>query len=200
MILYLVVIVLCMIADIVLNIIFNTAKLGATPGTIVLSVVITTIVVIAIDGVIAFLVHKLPKKAINPFHRIYKINKNERKIYEKLGVRKWKDIIPELGILCNFRKNKINEPTNKEYIFKYIEECIYGEVCHFLSMILGFLIIFIYPLKFALYVGIPIAIVNVILNTMPTMALRYNRYKLMILYKRMEQSEARKNESTTHVA
>ena len=38
------------------------------------------------------------------------------KIYNKLKVKKWKDKIPEIGHFTGFRKNKISDPKNPEYI------------------------------------------------------------------------------------
>ena len=51
-------------------------------------------------------------------------------------------------------------------------------------MFVGFTVIFIFPLKFALLVGVPVGIVNMVLNYMPVMILRYNTPKLKVLHKR----------------
>lgn len=74
----------------------------------------------------------------------------ERKFYEKIKIKKWKDHIPELGWLANFRKNKVIEPNNNIYVEKFLVECCYGETIHFLSLCLGFLILLIYP-KYVLF-------------------------------------------------
>ena len=51
-------------------------------------------------------------------------------------------------------------------------------------MIAGFLIL-LFPLpKYALVVGLPIAIVNVFLNLLSTMVLRYNIPRLKVSYER----------------
>ena len=81
-----------------------------------------------------------------------------------------------------FRKNKIAEPNNNEYIARYIMEANYGIICHIACIIFGFLILFIYP-KYCLTIALPVAIVNLVLNALPTMILRYNLPKLHTIYK-----------------
>ena len=72
-----------------------------------------------------------------------------------------------------------------------------GEIDHIIGMFVGFTVIFIFPLKFAWLVGVPVAIVNLVLNYMPVMILRYNTPKLQTLYKRaVRNKEKRLNENT----
>ena len=71
-------------------------------------------------------------------------------------------------------------------------ECLYGETIHFLSIILGFLILLINP-KCCLYFGLPIAIANGIIPYLSFAILRYNRPKLTILYNRSVKSNERYN-------
>ena len=65
-----------------------------------------------------------------------------------------------------------------------------GVVVHIGGMILGFLVIFIFPLKYALVIGLPIAIVNVFLNILSTMVLRYNTPKLLVAFERAKRTQA----------
>ena len=51
-------------------------------------------------------------------------------------------------------------------------------------MIAGFLILLFPNVKYALTIGLPIAIVNVFLNSLSTMVLRYNIPRLKISYER----------------
>ena len=62
-------------------------------------------------------------------------------------------------------------------------EATYGRVGHFASFFTGFLIVFIFPLKYAFCFAVPVAIVNVIMNAMTWIILRYNTPKLIALYK-----------------
>lgn len=153
---------------------------------------IDILVVFIIDAIIAFVIRRLPEKWFDYKYKAFKIFKWERKLYEAIKIKKWKDKIPELGQLTNFKKNKVREPKNSEYLLRYLMECVYGETIHFLSIILGFLILLINP-KCCLYFGLPIAIANGIISYLSFAILRYNRPKLTILYNRSVKSNERYN-------
>ena len=153
---------------------------------------IDILVVFMIDAIIAFVIRRLPEKWFDYKYKAFKIFKWERKFYEAIKIKKWKDKIPELGQLTNFKKNKVREPKNSEYLLRYLMECVYGETIHFLSIILGFLILLINPMC-CLYFGLPIAIANGIISYLSFAILRYNRPKLTILYNRSVKSNERYN-------
>lgn len=153
---------------------------------------IDILVVFIIDAIIAFVIRRLPEKWFVYKYKVFKIFKWERKFYEAIKIKKWKDKIPELGQLTNFKKNKVREPKNSEYLLRYLMERVYGETIHFLSIILGFLILLINP-KCCLYFGLPIAIANGIISYLSFAILRYNRPKLTILYNRSVKSNERYN-------
>lgn len=153
---------------------------------------IDILVVFIIDAIIAFVIRRLPEKWFVYKYKVFKIFKWERKFYEAIKIKKWKDKIPELGQLTNFKKNKVREPKNSEYLLRYLMECVYGETIHFLSIILGFLILLINP-KCCLYFGLPITIANGIISYLSFAILRYNRPKLTILYNRSVKSNERYN-------
>ena len=153
---------------------------------------IDILVVFIIDAIIAFVIRRLPEKWFDYKYKAFKIFKWERKFDEAIKIKKWKDKIPELGQLTNFKKNKVREPKNSEYLLRYLMECVYGETIHFLSIILGFLILLINP-KCCLYFGLPIAIANGIISYLSFAILRYNRPKLTILYNRSVKSNERYN-------
>lgn len=190
MILYAIMILVAWAIIIGLNILFNFNDFAL--WYILLTVVASTLVVILVDGLTAWVVRRMPKKWFNPFSKKFKIYKWEKTFYHKLGIKKWKDLVPELGNFTNFSKSKVLEPNNNNYITRYLLEACYGRVGHFASMFSGFLIIFMFPLKFCLNFGIPVAIVNAIMNAMPWFVLRYNTPKLLALYKRNNQNAQNK--------
>ena len=196
MVLYLILIFLAMTIISVCNIVFGTATFGYSPWFVILAVVGTTVFQIAIDGLFAFIVNKLPNKWFAMDKKCFQVSKKSQKFYEKLKIRSWKDKVVELGGLGGFRKNKINEPDNPAYIERFIVESNKGIVTHRIGYFVGFLGVFLIPLKYALVIGVPVAIVNLILNILPTMILRYNIPKLMIVHKRLKRQEMLKNEST----
>ena len=175
--LYLIVILSAMTLIILVNVLLNSTLYNLDFWYIVLAVVLNTISVIVVSGIVATLVRQvLPEKWFNEMD--IKVSKKEMRFYEKLGVKKWKDLVPELGFFAGFRKNKIANPKSIEYVDRYILEINYGIYVHFVSIFASFLIVFIYPLKYCLMFGIPVAIVSVILHLMPLFTLRYNLPKL----------------------
>lgn len=154
------------------------------------AVIISTAAEVVIDAITNGLIRALPQRWFNPFFNRFKVSKKEQRFYEKLGIRKWKDKVPDLGFLTKFNKNKVQDPTNNKYIERYLLEAAYGRVGHLVSLFTGFSVIFIYPLKFAINFGIPIAIVNFVLNLMTYMVLRYNFPKLLTLHKRNSKRES----------
>ena len=121
----------------------------------------------------------------------------EQRFYEKLGIRSWKDKVWELGGLGGFSKSKITDPNDPEFSRRFLVESYKGEVDHIIGMFIGFTVIFIFPLKFAWLVGVPVAIVNLVLNYMPIMILRYNTPKLKVLHKRALRNQQNKQNQET---
>ncbi len=140
-----------------------------------------TISVMLIDAIGAIIIRKLPEKWFDSSKKIFISKPNERKFYEKIGIKKWKDKIPELGGFTNFHKDKIYDPKSPTYIKQFILECNYGSMIHLVTGILGYLIIFITPLDICFLMAIPVATVNLILNLLPYFVLRYNVSRLQTM-------------------
>ena len=189
MVLYISAILFAMIVVGVFNIWLGTPVFGYSPWFVIGAVVATTVFQIAIDGLAAFVISKFPAKWFDETNKHFVVSKRSVKLYEKLHIRKWKDKVLELGFLSGFRKNKIASADDPEYFRRFIVESNKGIVEHRLGYILGFLGIFLFPLKYALVIGVPIAIVNVILSGLPTMVLRYNIPKLTAVLKRLERQQ-----------
>lgn len=171
-----------------LNIAFRDFSFNYSAVWVIVAVVLTTILEIAIQGIIATIVNHLPDKWFTHDKKIFKISKKERNFYEKLKIRSWKDKVWELGGLGGFRKNKIADKNNPEYLLKFVVESNKGVVDHVVGIVLGFLVIFMLPLKYAFSIGVPVACVNVILCVMPTMILRYNIPKILVAYERAKRT------------
>lgn len=185
--LYITIIFIGTIISTLLGIFVGVPNVGVSESRVFAIIIISLLVLVVIDAVCALFVrYCLPKKVFNPFLKIYNVGKNERKFYERIGIRKWKDKIPEAGqLFANFAKTEIADTNNNEYVYKFMSETIYAEIMHWLSALFSFLIIFI-DLRLALTVGLPLVIGNMILNLMPVLVQRYNRPKLMVLYQRNE--------------
>jgi glycosyl-4,4'-diaponeurosporenoate acyltransferase len=164
----------------ILNLIFK----ANSANFIVTWFVILFLIEVAIDAIVAIVIHKLPQKMMNPSNKIYKVYKWERKFYEKLGIRKWKGLVPETGQLCNFKKDKLYDPNSSEYLYKFMVETCYAEVMHFMCAILSFSIMFIPLGKLTLTLCLPISFINSITQLLPALIQRYVRPRIAILYKR----------------
>lgn len=158
---------------------FQTAYLQ-TLGFTALAILL----IMLVDALVATCARLLPKTFADHTKKHFAVSKKEKKFYEKLKIRVWKDKIPEIGHFTGFRKNKIDEPKSIEYLDRFLLECCYGEIGHFWSVILGFFILLFFPLTHTwVALSIPVAVVNGVLNVLPICVLRYNSYKLEILRK-----------------
>ena len=179
------------------NAVFAAPRFGVSFWFILGAVLINVVAVIAVDGLFAFLIRRLPEKWFGHERRFFQVSAKEKKFYEKLKIRKWKDKVPELGQFTNFHKNKVAEPRNNVYLERYMLEAAYGEVIHLAGCFLGFVIIFFYPLKYWLCFGFPVAVINLIMNILPYFILRYNFYKMKVLYRSNERKQRRAAEKET---
>ena len=191
MILYLSIIGIAWVIISVLNIVLGSYTFDHYALWIILATFVSIIFQIAIDGTFAIVVHSLPDKWFGTDKKFFNVSRNERKFYDRLKIKSWKDKVWELGALGGFRKNKIAEPDSSDYFLKFIYESNKGVVMHIIGIFVGFLVIFILPFKYALRIGFPVACVNLLLNIMPTMILRYNIPKLQVGYERAKRLESR---------
>lgn len=143
---------------------------------------LAVVIVMLLDGLTATVCRLLPEKCANADKKIFIVSAKEKKFYEKLKIRKWKDKIPEIGQFTGFRKNKIADPKSVEYLDRFLLEICYGELGHITSVFTSFLLLlffFLSPLWWA--IAIPVAFVSALMNLPSLFILRYNSYKLRIL-------------------
>ena len=133
--------------------------------------VLSTIFVIIIDGITALIIRHLPEKWFRYERKIFNVSKKEVAFYRFLNIKAWKDKVPELGGFTSFHKDKIQDPTSVQYIERFLLEIDYGWVIHIISSFTGFLILLMdYKIfiggnmSVGLSIGIPIAVINAILN------------------------------------
>lgn len=186
MILYGIIIAVGMALIVLFNALFGAPALGFSVLYAVIATVVNTVAVILVDGLFAFLLRRLPEKWFSHKRKFFTVSRREKNFYEKLGIKKWKEKVPELGGFTNLHKNKIEHPYDNVYLTRYLREACYGVIIHIVTIFTGFFIIFICPLKYWFCFGFPVAAVNAVLNVLPAFVLRYNTYKLNILYTRNE--------------
>lgn len=180
MVLYTLFLVISSIITIGLNLTFKVAD----PLYIVVLFVLGFLLEVVIDALVALIIHKLPPKIANPDLRIYKVYKFERRIYEKLGIKKWKGLVPETGGLCDFKKDKIYDPNNSEYLHKFMVETCYAELLHFISAFMSFTVLFLGEGITKLTICLPLAIMNFVVQVLPALIQRYVRPRINVLYQR----------------
>lgn len=200
MILYVSSILICMTLIGVANYFVATPIFGFELWYIIVGVTISTVAVILIDAIFATIVRwAMPEKWFSVDKKLFVPSKRTCRFYEKLGIKKWKDKVLELGGFSGFHKDKLGDATNNEYVSRFIIEANYGILVHIFCIVFGFLVVFVFPLKYWLCFGIPVAFVNGVLNLLPLWILRYNLPKLHTLYK-YNQKRQTKRESAQSVA
>ncbi len=176
----------------VVNLLINSQFYNLSALYIILSSILGAVGVIAIDGILAtFIRRALPEKWFDYKAKIHAVPEWEVKLYEKLGVKNWKDHVLELGVFTNFSKKTIADPRSREYIERFILECNYGAAIHLSNAILGFLLILFYPRNLCFFIPFPLCIINFVLSMMPYMILRYNLPRLMRTRNVLEKKELR---------
>ena len=179
---YLTVIGIAMLIISVINIIFGTAAWY----NVIILVVVCTALQFALDGFIAIIINKMPDNFFGVDNPLYNVSEFEKTLYKKVKVRSWKDKVWELGGLGGFSKRNLASPSSPEYIEKFIIECNKGVLTHRLSYPIGFLPMLFIANVCAFSIALPVAVVNLFLNILPTLALRYNTPKLKLMLKRMK--------------
>lgn len=177
------------------NVFFLPWKFGTSIGLTLLAVWVSVLVEVAINAVAAtFIRRALPKKWFDHSKKVFTVGAKEKKFYEKLKIRKWKDRVPELGMFTNFSKSEVADPHNPAYLERFMLEACYGEVIHFVLPFLCFLVLLVYP-QYWYCIGLPVSIVGVFMNVPSLFILRYNSYKMEVLYKstlkRLEREKAK---------
>lgn len=86
--LYFAIIIIASIFTAILGVSVGVNFLGATDGEVLLVILLSLLCLLIIDAVVALIIHKLPKKLMNPYKKIYKVFSWEKKFYHAFGIRK----------------------------------------------------------------------------------------------------------------
>ncbi len=164
----------------------------ASFGILLLITVAGVAAVILVDGLFAFIARRLPERWFAPEAKAFSVPKWEKDLYRRTKINTWKKHVPEWGCFTGFHKDRMRDPNDSAYIGRFLLESNYGVLGHVLGSCFGFLIMLL-PFLRPLSIALPVAIVNFILNMLPTMILRFNTPALRRLYRRnlaREQAEA----------
>lgn len=141
-------------------------------------------------GFLLLLFRFIFSRKFNPNWKIFTIPKYEIKFYEKIKVKKWHNIIPDLGGLVGFKKNLNEKPVkNAEFYYRFLYENVNAEALHGFSIIFSpIFFVFLNP-AFYSTIGICCLLIVVIGNLMPVIIQRYNRPRLQRLYNKLAEKE-----------
>ena len=156
---------------------------------LIMTVVVGVVFIFVIDMIVSAIVMVLPKACYKPFTKVFRW---EKKFYNKIKIKSWKDYIP-IGrgpIFIGMKKDSVYNPKDQGYLTKLIDECYRAEMMHFFSQFLGFLLLLLMPVEVVLSISLPIAIINMILQYLPFIVQRYNIPKLQMLYERNKRHSA----------
>lgn len=141
--------------------------------------------VIVIDGIFAFLVRRLPEKWFAPLGRAFAVGEGEARFYRRIRLAVWKKYVPELGCFTGFHKDHIRDPRSAAYMERFLLESNYGVVGHAVGAVGGFLLLLLPRRR----IGFFVALVNFVLNLLPTFILRANTPALRRVYQRLRARE-----------
>lgn len=164
--------------------------LGITPWYYaVIAVIWCAVLQFALDGLVAILIRITPDRWYGVDNPHFSVAEWEKDLYKRVKVRLWKDKVWELGGLGGFSKKKLLSPDDPGYIEKFIIECNKGVITHRLSYPIGFLAMLTLGGVSSLTIALPVAVVNLFLNILPTLVLRYNTPMLRGMLKRLKRKQ-----------
>ena len=144
----------------------------------------------AVTGLLSFFLGRLipPNKMewrCFPY-KLYRIEK-EGQIYKKIGIHHWKNKVPDMSkIFPKLMPPKKMVTTEKNSLLRMIQETCTAELTHVVLCLTGLYCIKLWPGTG----GILLAVLNIVLFNLPFILIqRYNRPRLVRLYKRQIEKE-----------
>lgn len=140
---------------------------------------------IAALGILShFVGQALPRSAFHADRFPYKTRKWEKggKVYEKLGIRRWKDVVPDMSkIMPDMVKKKMTDSVRENGPGVLIAETCVAELTHRCLIILSAGIFFFWHDAWAIVFWL---VYNILGNVPFILIQRYNRPRLMLLEQR----------------
>ncbi len=144
-----------------------------------------SLIYIAVLGVLShFVGQALPRKCFDAEKPPYKAAKWEKggKVYEKLGIKHWKDIVPDMSrIMPDMVKKKLTSENKERGMDTLIAETCVAECVHWGLIVLSFGILFWWR---GLWAAVFLLVYNIFGNLPFIIIQRYNRPRLVMLEQR----------------
>lgn len=144
----------------------------------------------AVTGLLSFFMGRLIPPDKMQWHRFpYKLYKAEKEgsVYRKIGIHHWQNKVPDMSrIFPKLMPPKKMIATDKDSLLRMIQETCTAELTHIVLCITGLYCVRLWPGAG----GITLAILNIVLFNLPFILIqRYNRPRLMRLYKKIIEKE-----------
>ena len=144
-----------------------------------------SLIYIAVLGVLShFVGQALPRKCFDAEKPPYKAAKWEKggKVYEKLGIKHWKDIVPDMSrIMPDMVKKKLTSENKERGMDTLIAETCVAECVHWGLIVLSFGMLFWWR---GLWAAVFLLVYNIFGNLPFIIIQRYNRPRLVMLEQR----------------
>ena len=144
-----------------------------------------SLIYIAVLGVLShFVGQALPRKCFDAEKPPYKAAKWEKggKVYERLGIKHWKDIVPDMSrIMPDMVKKKLTSENKERGMDTLIAETCVAECVHWGLIVLSFGILFWWR---GLWAAVFLLVYNIFGNLPCIIIQRYNRPRLVMLEQR----------------
>ena len=141
-------------------------------------------------GIVAIFMRVAPSKWWDAKNEFFKIHPGATNFYSKIGIKKWKNKIPDWSASNGFPKGELKS-TDPEYLERFIYETCYGEMLHFLSIFVPITALALFDISFWWYV-VPLLVLNALLQIPTIFIQRYNRVRLT----RFLNAQAKRQENT----
>jgi len=144
----------------------------------------------AVTGLLSFFLGRLIPPNKMEWHcfpyKLYRIEK-EGQIYKKIGIHHWQNKVPDMSkIFPKLMPQKKMVTTEKNSLLRMIQETCTAELTHVVLCLTGLYCIKLWPGTG----GILLAVLNIVLFNLPFILIqRYNRPRLVRLYKRQIEKE-----------
>ena len=157
------------------------------------------LLIIIAPTIISHFIEKIyPKHWHDRNKKIFKERPFEKKFFENIKIKKWKDKIPQMLNIKNIDEAKIStDVRDVEYLNFFVDETCRAELYHFGFILAGMVCWFFVPNVLKIKFGIPILIFWTFFNMLSVLVQRYNRPRLLSLLNRASKKKEKEVVSQT---
>lgn len=156
------------------------------------------LIIIISPTVISHFIEKIyPKKWYDRNRKLYKERNFEKKFFEIIKIKKWKDNVPQFLNIKNITQAKDNTDVREsEYMDFFVFETCRAEHAHLCFIIAAMVCWLFVPDALKLKFGLPVLLVWSFYNLLSILIQRYNRPRMISFLEKLKKRES-KTESIT---